>query len=487
VSATTLLVRKEYRALAGLWLAVAAGVLLGELPEHDFRDFEVVLYVIGALGLGAACVGHEYRYGTLAQLLTQPVSRARLLAIKLSVLAAFLLALAALAGAVTFAQLDWNARNSEGLRALFVLPLLYGLLVAPWLTLKTRNILAGTLFSGSLASLLFIVGDRIAAARGLLLDDVEAFRLNVVWTGSIVLCAWAAFSLWRSVATLEAVDGVRSELALPGGLRGRTSVELRRRHPLRVLAGKELRLQQLTFVPSALYVAAFLFLRGRANMLFYGDDALMAATVIHAVIVVALAGAMSCAEERVLGTLSWQLLQPVSGRVQFAVKLAMTLAVTLLLTLGLPALLFSVFGGISEPWRAPTGAVASALALLLAGSIYLSSVAPSAVSAFFLCVPAFLVESWYVQRILRTLAYSILMALHPGRGGKFPRVIVRAGIPFEPIVVTAIVLLLLAFAFENHRRADRSLWRAARQIASLAAAAAAVFGGFAVAGHWLFR
>ena len=149
-------------------------------------------------------------------------------------------------------------------------------------------------------------------------------------------------------------------------------------------------------------MVTFLFLRGRANMLFYGDDALMAATIIHAVIVVTLAGAMSCAEERVLGTLSWQLLQPVSGRVQFAVKLAMTLAVTLLLALGLPALLFSVFGGISEHWSTHSGAVASALALLLAGSIYLSSVAPSAVSAFLLCVPAFLVESWYVQRILRT-------------------------------------------------------------------------------------
>ena len=69
MSATALLVRKEMRALGGLWLAIVAGILAGELPRHDLRGNEVVFYAFGALALGAASMGHEYRYGTMAQLL----------------------------------------------------------------------------------------------------------------------------------------------------------------------------------------------------------------------------------------------------------------------------------------------------------------------------------------------------------------------------------------------------------------------------------
>ena len=483
MSATATLLRKEVRALAGLWLLVAGGILLGEL-QHDFRELEAFFYVIGALALGATSIGHEYRYGTLAQLLTQPVSRARIFAIKFALLGALLLALALLAFLVIFRPLAWHSPGGGLVLPVFVLPVAYGFLVAPWMTLKSRNMLAGTLFSGSIAALLFLAGDRVATLRGLLPGEIDAFRLRTLWTGSCVVCAWAALSLWRSSLTLEAVDGVRSDVALPEALRGTPSTALRRRHPLMLLVGKELRLQQLTFVASGLYVVLYFVLRAEESALFRRDDALVAVSLIHAVVIAALAGALSCAEERVLGTLPWQLLQPVAARVQFAVKLAVTITVTFALAVGLPVLLVSVFGGVSSHWTGSPASVASALALLLAGSIYLSSFAPNAVSAFFLCVPGFMLTIWFAQRVVRTLVFWVFAGLYRLPNGRFVRPFVYEDGGLGTLIVLGVVLLVLVFAFENYRRTERSLPRVARQIVVVSTLVLAIAAAFAAAGRW---
>ena len=343
MSVTAALVRKEARALGGLWLIIAAGIVAGELPGHDLRELEVIVYVLGALGLGAASMGNEYRYGTMSQLLTLPVPRGRALAAKLGVLTPALLGIAAIA--VAFAapgRLRWTQpANRPLLLSLFVLPVAYGFTVAPWLALKTRSALAGALFSGAMAALLLIAGDRmgavVAGEAGL-----DWFKLRVLWGGSALLIAWSAVGLWRSFLRLEVSDAAASDVVL--SLPTSRTATFAPRHPLLLLAAKELRLRQLTIVASLIYTGLCLALAARHFSPATLGNILEIATAIHLMVVAALAGAFSCAEERVLGTLDWQLLLPPSARTQFTVKALMAVGLVLLLTIGLPAVVSTLLG-----------------------------------------------------------------------------------------------------------------------------------------------
>src|SRR5436309_504960 len=108
MNGAAVLARKELRALIGAWLTIAAGVLIGELPGFDgLRELSIVGYAAGAAALGALSIGHEYRCGTLAQLLVQPAPRTRLFAVKMGVLALLLSALAVVALLFPLAHTAW--------------------------------------------------------------------------------------------------------------------------------------------------------------------------------------------------------------------------------------------------------------------------------------------------------------------------------------------------------------------------------------------
>jgi hypothetical protein len=484
MSATRVLVRKEFRALGGLWFTGVAAMIAAQLSLRGPGDFGVLFYVVGALSLGAASMGHECRFGTLAQLLTQPIPRVKTLAIKSGVLAVLLLALAGAAAVLVFSGIHREGTDRDALTALFVLPPLYGLLVAPWLTLKTRSTLAGMLFSGSLAGLLFISGDRIAAARFESPQAIDVFRLTLMWTGSGILFAWAAFALWRSFATLEVLDGVRSDVAFPAAFRT-AGDSPSRRHPFLRLAQKELRLQQLTFVASVPYVVFYVAVLAWGNSPGRFEDAIVAGTAIHGMVVVALVGALSCAEERAMGTHDWQLLLPISARAQFVVKVAVATALALPLAIGVPAILTFTLPG---PAAWPVGRLAQAvfpLLLLLAGSMYLSSVSTSALIAFFACIPAFMVSNWFVESVAGRIAVVTFKAFHGVPAGQFARALHPAGEGVSVIVWGIFALLVLVFAFQNHRESDRSLRRATLQLLGLAALATVTCAAFAVAGKLL--
>ena len=146
-------VSKEFRGLAGAWLAcLTALVIPAAMGVRATRALEILAYFLGVAALGALSIGHEYRHSTLTLLLSQPRSRARLFLVKQGVLAAMLLTLAAVAGAVV----DLRARESATL-AFAVLPELCGLFVETWLTMLCRNPLAGTVFAVALPGLLFTV------------------------------------------------------------------------------------------------------------------------------------------------------------------------------------------------------------------------------------------------------------------------------------------------------------------------------------------
>ena len=95
---------KEFRALLPVWatgMGVALVILVVGYPWpgalNDLwrlaRDVAPVVFGIVPIVLGAQAIGHELAAGTFATLLTQPVARTRLFAVKLAVLygAAFVL------------------------------------------------------------------------------------------------------------------------------------------------------------------------------------------------------------------------------------------------------------------------------------------------------------------------------------------------------------------------------------------------------------
>ena len=307
-------VSKEFRGLAGAWLAcLTALVIPAAMAVRATRALEILAYFLGVAALGALSIGHEYRHSTLTLLHSQPRSRARLFLVKQGVLAAMLLTLAAVAGAVV----DLRARESATL-AFAVLPVLCGLFVAPWLTMLCRNPLAGTVFAVALPGLLFTVSELLYVATyghapG---ADVE---MAIVWRATLGLCAVAAVMSWWMFMRLESIDGRGPEVQLPEWLQGlrTTSIAapaLTKRRPLWMLITKELWLQQ-TALDAALATPPPVWLwvgdwgppidsagssaRTPIEPILWRSDPF---TGIH----LDAGGAQPSAEERRLGTLEWQ-------------------------------------------------------------------------------------------------------------------------------------------------------------------------------------
>src|SRR5688500_5257245 len=128
------MIRKELRALAPTWLAVAAVMVATPYAPVLLRGFGVPAYFIGAIALGAQAVGHEFSHRTWSMLLAQPVRRERMLLVKLGILAALLLALAALAAFT----LQFGRGEEPFKTAVIGLPAALGFFVAPWLTMAAR-------------------------------------------------------------------------------------------------------------------------------------------------------------------------------------------------------------------------------------------------------------------------------------------------------------------------------------------------------------
>lgn len=155
-----------------------------------------------------------------------------------------------------------GSRHAEKFAAL-VLPVLCALSVAPWLTMLCRSPIAGTVFTIAIPGILLVVGEVSGAAYGLAGPEVQAFSFAVFWRVMLGICAIAAVMSWRMFMRLEVIDGRGQDLRLPSWLvrrtRTRTSpIVLTKRHPLRLLARKELRLQPMTLAVAGLYFFGWL-------------------------------------------------------------------------------------------------------------------------------------------------------------------------------------------------------------------------------------
>src|SRR5258705_10392068 len=109
-------------------------------------------YIAGSLALGAHVIGHEFTNRTLASLLVQPCRRSSMLLIKASVLAVMLMALGFIARVVLFQSLAGTLGNFPRYPTLY-LPVIGGLCVAPYLTMRLRSQLAGVLLTTTIPRL----------------------------------------------------------------------------------------------------------------------------------------------------------------------------------------------------------------------------------------------------------------------------------------------------------------------------------------------
>jgi len=468
--------RKELRELLPWWGAAAVTVVAaGQVSQQSLiRPISsehalvagVFAYVAGSVALGALSIGHEYSYRALPVLLAQPIHRARVLATKLAILATLLAALFALAawqlptdGAFWSRGWPW--------RIFLILPSIGALLLTPWLTMVSRGPLGGAVFSVALPFVLFVIGAQ-AFTRG------EA-AMDFAFVSTLALVGAGGLLTWRTFLRLEAIDGPDAEIGVPvwlrRGVRSGATARRRIRHPLWLLALKELHIQQMTFVVSALFVVAWIAI-AIATVPSFGTirPAHTAITYIHGAVVALMAGALASGEERQLGTLDWQTLQPIRARTQWAIKAGVALALALILGFGLPGLFWIIEGSPNLgrfPWTMPLGAV-----LLTSTALWVSSLSTSgmrALLATFPVIAGIAVVFVTLERprlggaaLLEPLATGLL-ALVPL---EWPAV--RELLWWTRMAMPAVLAgLLLAHAHANHRSADRGLPRVTVQVLGL--------------------
>ena len=471
---------KELGALLPTWLtalaAVAAGVLLG---GGLLATPGLLAFVIGSALLGAQAIGHEYTCGTIGMLLAQPVDRRRLYAGKLAALAMLLLLLAAAASALVLKRPEL-VRGWTGLHPLTLLavaPLAFSM--APVLTMLTRGVLPGAVFTIAVPVVLLAAGDLTGLAMHgpAAAAQIDAVRLAVFWWGLGAACVLATIASWRMFVRLEALDAGHREVQMPVLWRHARGRGPARPHPLLLLAGKELRVQQMTFVVAALYAGVALIAASVESMTpGTAPLSLTAITPLYVLILPQLAGALASAEERQLGTLEWQVLLPVASSRQWAVKAGVALGSALLLALGLPLLLARVHpaAALALP-GAPMWQLAILIVVLTSCGLYVSSFTRSGVKALMatlgllLLVALAMTTTWVLVSLLPAQSRSAI-------GGLFRADAATYRVLTSTVILTTsagLVAAMMRFGLVNHRTAGHARVAIVGQIALLMAILAA--------------
>ena len=461
---------KEFRALLPVWIAGAAALVAGSMIAElrTAASLFALAYAAACVSLGALSLGHEYAHRTLPLALAMPVARGRLLAVKLAVLALMLASISAL----MWLTRPWPAGISGEMvlsEAVLLLVACCALCLAPALTMLTRSALAGAVFTIGIAGLLLTAADLAASARfgaeQAALSDAFKLRLFVSTLAGVCL-AGAVAAPWLFLR-LQVIDGSAgssagsSARAVPARSVAHAGPPPRRRSPVWLLILKELRLQEMTFAITGLYLVLWLgvYLVGHTDR-----GIVTSITTLYCALLAVLAGSLSSAEERQQGTLEWQLLLPMAARRQWAVKAGVTLVVAVTLAAVLP---FALQQGFSPPsWRWTLS-----IAALTALSMYVSSLVTGGVRAMGTSVPAVVVSvaAWsWMQWAAGPRVLSWMFGVEP-----VPLVAANfrqwAGWyrAVSSGALAAIVVALLLFAYANHRSFAPPWTRVARQGAAL--------------------
>jgi hypothetical protein len=452
-------------------MVVGAGALGG----HALTMVAVLAYGLGAIALGAQSVGHEYSCRTLGLLLSQPADRRRLFSVKLVVLGVFMLALTGIASRLP----DPGSFH----RFFLVLPALCGLCLAPSLTMLARNPVGGAVFTVAVPTFVLFVGDLLGLAiygsgRA---AEIDVFKLEAFWWGTLALCAGSAIWSWRLFTCLEDIESGGAFLHLPvwstrkneepraGAIR--TSAH---RNTLWLLVAKELRLQQMAFVVAAIYVMAWAgsALTGRWDAEIQREP-FVAVTMLYLGLLSMLIGSVASAEERQFGTIEWQVLLPMAARRQWAVKVGTMLGLALILGIGIPEV-FRAAGETalqaSQPGRWSRTPLLSA-AVLMACSLAASSISTSGLRALLLSAPFGLAVLFIVMVVgpwLWWVSWNVSLDLAIREGALATRIpsarsfrIVSEWLSI--LLALGFVALLTRFACQNHVSSEHGIGRLARQ------------------------
>jgi hypothetical protein len=470
-------VMKEFRALWVPWLACLA-VMAGCALEGGMWRLVMPVYFLGAMALGALSMGHEYSHRTLTLLLSQPVRRGRVFAQKQGVLAALLLTLFIAAGFLMSGRAATG--HSSQLTAALVLPVVYGLLLAPCLTMLCRSAIAGTVFSLAIPGLLFTAGELVAATKFGSHSEAEHFSMAVMWGGALAVCAVGGVMGWWTFMRLEATEGRGTEIQLPQWLRLSRAVSpspgLTRHHPVWLLVKKELRLQQMALTISGLYVGGW---SGLMVMRYLAPvpelDFINALTVFYSGLIALIIGSLACAEERQMGTLECQVLLPMATWKQWGVKVAAVVGLSMILALGLPLVLTGGMAWLPPVAHGPFAWAVTAIpiVLLTIGGLYVSSLCTSGLWALLMSLPALwgaVLLVWLVVDPMERVAFFIMSDV--------PALVIPQGVRREhaDVIVLGTTLMLgtalsgvvLRLALANYRSADRAPSRVAEQVIGIA-------------------
>ena len=465
------MIRKELRALAPTWLAVAAAMVAAEFGPVLLRGSGVPAYFIGAIALGAQAMGHEFSHRTWSMLLSQPVRRERILLVKLGVLAALLVSLAGLAAFT----LPFHRVEQPFKAAFITLPAALAFFVAPWLTMAARSPLAGAVFPAALAGVTFAAANWLGVRLYGYTRQVDAFRSAFMWWTMSGLCATGAVMTWWTFLRLQVTDGSSADLGMrgPGVPAGSAGAAFRKRNRTWMLLTKELHLQQLAMVVAGVYAAGYVLLVLAFASSSPGlGESLGVVAAFYGGVLAMLIGALASAEERQIGTHEWQQLLPMAAWQQWALKAGTAIGLAFVLGIGLPFLLVSVLPPEPTAWprriwpmRQPV--VFILMAMLTTGSLYVSSFTRSGLWALTLSIPVVFGTAIFFAWVTRPIERAVHQAGLLGQLRlSLPAI---AGNTVFVAVFIALLGMVLWFGLKNHRSSERSVTRISQQVAWMAA------------------
>jgi hypothetical protein len=303
-----------------------------------------------------------------------------------------------------------------------------------------------------------------------------------MWATLVPLCSIGLVLGWRTFLELEVPDGPAAavHLELPRTSAVATS-SLTRRHPLVLLALKELRLQQLAWtlalIYALLYVGLGIWRRGTQE----ADTLAQALTMFFAAVIAIVLGAVTTAEERQLGTHDANLLQPVPAWQQWTVKAGTALLSAAVLTILLPVALVSIMPPEHMDGFSRRGLIQPHMiwlvAFVVAVSTYVSALSQTTMRALVLTIAVLVSAAFFFQRVMLTGAELAWRATHNAVGLPVLWSWLTRNQQFAlwSVFIAGLVLMILWFAADNHRRADRGLVRIALQVVAVALVAVAGF------------
>ncbi len=460
------LASKEFRALLPVWAAAAftlgADPLLRGTGMHSVFPVGVFAYIVGSLALGAHVIGHEFTNRTLASLLVQPCRRSSILLIKASVLAVMLVGLVVIARIVLFQSLAQTVGNFPRYPTLY-LPVIGGLCVAPYMTMRLRSQMAGVVFTATIPGmtyLLALLGGVILYGTGT--AAAEALALSV-WTPAMgIFAAIGAVLSARSFMRLQDTEGGQEELRLPRWFTVTDASPIR--PPLWMLAKKELQLQQLTFAMVAFYALIWTALTMASRLIpeFGREFPIRGVGLLYFALLPLLIGSLASAQERQFGMLQSQAMLPVPRAQQWAVKAGVVLVLALVLGVVLPWFVFAP----PQLSRASFWPLVASIALLTTWSLYISSWCGSGIIALALLLPA----SAAAMLLARCIDWLVGALLSPRHAIAAYGVLTQPSAVFTlwVIAATPLAVLLLLFAARNHWTSERKPKTLAVQVAGLA-------------------